>query len=66
MSRQTEFPRLPMRIVRIRGRAHLCLLDSKGAGLPIATNPRAWRQTSLQSVLKMDRELIAELGGTAK
>lgn len=46
-----------MRIVKIRGRAHFCLLDSKGAGLPIAVNPRAWRPTSIQSVLKLDKEL---------
>ena len=46
-----------MRIVKVRGRAHVCLLDSKGAGLPIATNPRAWRPTSIQSVLKLDKEL---------
>lgn len=65
MSRPTLFPRLPMRIVRVRGRASLCLLDSHGAGLPITINPRAWRPTSIQSVLKFDRELTACLAATS-
>lgn len=76
MTRPTQFPTRQFRLIATKAafgldatgrartqeiRAHLVLMDSSGEGLPVMPNRRAWRSTSIQSILKLDRELNAAL-----
>lgn len=60
-------PSRPVRIIQLAGKVQMILLDRFEATaegfapepLPPVVNPRAWRPTSWQSVLKLDKEINA-------